>query len=140
MTKLVDGNVALITGAAGGIGREHALMLASHGAKIVVNDLGGDVSGQGEDLTQAQKVVEEIEAMGGEAVVNGGSVSNFEDAKSMIDQAIDTYGDLNILINNAGLAFKGADPTPHQDQAEPTLRTNFFGTCNFIDYMLPFLK
>ena len=56
MTKLVDGKVALITGAAGGIGREHALMLASHGAKIVVNDLGGDVSGQGEDLTQAQKV------------------------------------------------------------------------------------
>ena len=103
MSKLVEGKVALITGAAGGIGREHALMLASHGAKIVVNDLGGDVSGQGEDLTQAQKVVEEIQAIGGEAVVNGGNVANFNDAKEMIDQAIDTYGDLNILINNAGI-------------------------------------
>ena len=103
MAKLVEGKVALITGAAGGIGREHALMLASHGAKIVVNDLGGDMSGQGEDLTQAQKVVEEIQAMGGEAVVNGGNVASFTDAKAMIDQAIDTYGDLNILINNAGI-------------------------------------
>ncbi len=103
MSKLVEGKVAVVTGAAGGIGREHALMLASHGAKVVVNDLGGDVSGQGEDVTQAQKVVEEIQAMGGEAVVNGGNVANFTDAKGMIDQAIDTYGDLNILINNAGI-------------------------------------
>ena len=103
MSKLVEGKVAVVTGAAGGIGREHALMLASHGAKVVVNDLGGDVSGQGEDATQAQKVVEEIQAMGGEAVVNGGNVANFTDAKGMIDQAIDTYGDLNILINNAGI-------------------------------------
>ena len=88
ISKLVEGKVALITGAAGGIGREHALMLASHGAKVVVNDLGGDVSGQGEDLTQAQKVVEEIQEMGGEAVVNGGNVANFNDAKAMVDQLL----------------------------------------------------
>ena len=127
MAKLVEGKVALITGAAGGIGREHALMLASHGAKIVVNDLGGDMSGQGEDLTQAQKVVEEIQAMGGEAVVNGGNVASFTDAKAMIDQAIDTYGDLNILINNAAttnfLRFDDLDALT-EDHWDRVLQTN----------------
>ena len=103
MSKLVEGKVALVTGAAGGIGREHALMLASHGAKVVVNDLGGDRHGVGEDLSAAQKVVEEIKSFGGEAVVNGGNVADFQAAKEMIDQAVDTFGDLNIVINNAGI-------------------------------------
>ena len=103
MSKLVEGKVALVTGAARGIGREHALMLASEGAKVVVNDLGGDAAGEGEDLTPAQSVVEEIKAMGGEAVVNGGNVADFNAAKEMIDQAVDTFGDINIVINNAGI-------------------------------------
>ncbi len=103
MSKLVEGKVAVITGAGRGIGREHALLLASHGARIVVNDLGGDAAGSGADLTPAQQVVEEIEAMGGEAVVNGGNVADFKACKDMIDQAIDTYGDLHIVINNAGI-------------------------------------
>ena len=101
--KLVEGKVALITGAARGIGREHALMLASHGAKIVVNDLGGDAAGTGADVTPAQEVVDEIKGMGGEAVVNGGNVADFNAAKEMIDQAVDTFGDLHIVINNAGI-------------------------------------
>ena len=103
MSKLLDGKVALVTGAGRGIGREHALMLAENGAKVVVNDLGGDEFGGGADTTPAQDVVGAIEEMGGEAVINGGNVAEFDEAKAMIDQAIDTYGDINIVINNAGI-------------------------------------
>jgi len=100
---ILDGKVALITGAGRGIGREHALMMASEGAKVVVNDLGGDASGAGADATPAQEVVAEIEAMGGEAVVNGGNVAKFDEAGAMVQQAIDTFGDINIIVNNAGI-------------------------------------
>lgn len=100
---ILDGKVALVTGAGRGIGREHALMMASEGAKVVVNDLGGDTSGAGADATPAQEVVAEIEAMGGEAVVNGGNVATFDEAEAMIQQAVDTYGDINIVVNNAGI-------------------------------------
>ncbi len=100
---ILDGKVALVTGAGRGIGREHALMMASEGAKVVVNDLGGDTSGAGADATPAQEVVAEIEAMGGEAVVNGGNVATFDEAEAMIQQAVNTYGDINIVVNNAGI-------------------------------------
>ena len=100
---ILDGKVALVTGAGRGIGREHALMMASEGAKVVVNDLGGDAAGGGADATPAQEVVAEIEAMGGEAVVNGGNVAKFDEAGAMIQQAIDTFGDINIVVNNAGI-------------------------------------
>ena len=100
---ILDGKVALVTGAGRGIGREHALMMASEGAKVVVNDLGGDATGAGADATPAQEVVAEIEAMGGEAVVNGGNVAKFDEAGAMIQQAIDTFGDINIVVNNAGI-------------------------------------
>ena len=103
MSKLNEGRVAVVTGAGRGIGREHALLLASTGAKVVVNDLGGDATGTGADLTPAQTVVEEIKAMGGEAIVNGGDVSDFGQAKEMIDQAIETFGGLDIVVNNAGI-------------------------------------
>jgi NAD(P)-dependent dehydrogenase (short-subunit alcohol dehydrogenase family) len=103
MSRLVEGRVAIVTGAGRGIGREHALMLASKGAKVVVNDLGGDIDGSGGDVSPAQTVVNEIEGMGGEAVVNGGNVADFNDAEAMIQQAIDTFGGLDILINNAGI-------------------------------------
>ena len=103
MSGLVEGRVAVITGAGRGIGREHALSLASKGAKIVVNDLGGDVNGEGGELSPAQSVVDEIAALGGEAVVNGANVANYDEAGAMIQQAIDTFGGLDILINNAGI-------------------------------------
>ena len=103
MSKLLEGKVALITGAGRGIGREHALMMAENGASVVVNDLGGDIHGEGGDATPAQEVVAEIEAMGGKAVVNGGNVAKFDEAKAMIDQAIDTFGDIHIVVNNAGI-------------------------------------
>ncbi len=103
MSKLLEGKVALVTGAGRGIGREHALMMAEHGAKVVVNDLGGDETGAGADASPAQEVVAEIKSMGGEAVVNGGNVAKFDEAKAMIDQAIDAFGDINIVVNNAGI-------------------------------------
>ena len=103
MSKLLEGKVALVTGAGRGIGREHALLLAEHGAHVVVNDLGGDEFGGGADATPAQEVVAAIEELGGKAVINGGNVARFDDAKAMIDQAVDTFGDINIVINNAGI-------------------------------------
>ena len=103
MGNIVEGRVAIVTGAGRGIGREHALMLASNGAKLVVNDLGGDAAGAGADTTPAQSVVDEILAMGGEAVVNGGNVADFDSAGEMVQQALDTFGSCDILINNAGI-------------------------------------
>ncbi|MGH9271845.1 MAG: SDR family oxidoreductase [Ilumatobacteraceae bacterium] len=103
MSKLVEGRVAIVTGAGRGIGREHALSLARHGAKVVVNDLGGDMHGGGADASPAQQVVDEIAAAGGEAVVNGDNVADWEGAQRLIATAIESYGDLHVLVNNAGI-------------------------------------
>jgi NAD(P)-dependent dehydrogenase (short-subunit alcohol dehydrogenase family) len=103
MSKLCEGRIAIVTGAGRGIGREHALSLAAHGAKVVVNDLGGNVDGSGGDLTPAEQVVDEIKGMGGEAVANGDSVSSWEGAQRLINTAIETFGDLHAVINNAGI-------------------------------------
>jgi NAD(P)-dependent dehydrogenase (short-subunit alcohol dehydrogenase family) len=103
MSGICEGRVCVITGAGRGIGREYALMLAEQGAKIVVNDLGGDMAGAGEDATPAQEVVAEIEAMGGEAIANGADVSDFASAGAMIQQAVEHFGRLDVLVNNAGI-------------------------------------
>ena len=99
----LDGRVCIITGAGRGIGREHALYLASQGAKVVVNDLGGDMHGDGANRAPAQQVADEITGLGGEAVANTDSVADFEGAKPLIDQAVDAFGDLHVLVNNAGI-------------------------------------
>src|SRR2546427_13258056 len=99
----LDGRVAIITGSGRGLGREHALLFAQEGAKIVVNDLGGAIDGSGDDRTAAEQGVDEIKAIGGEAVANPDNVADVEGAKRLGDTAIDGLRDLHILVTNAGL-------------------------------------
>jgi NAD(P)-dependent dehydrogenase (short-subunit alcohol dehydrogenase family) len=99
----LSGKVGIVTGAGRGIGREHALALARAGAKIVVNDLGASLAGEGMDEGPAHDVVREIEALGGEAVANGENVADFVGAQRMVEQAVDHFGRLDILVNNAGI-------------------------------------
>jgi NAD(P)-dependent dehydrogenase (short-subunit alcohol dehydrogenase family) len=99
----LDGRVAIITGAGRGLGREHALLFAAEGAKVVVNDLGGAADGTGGDRTPAEEVVHEIEGMGGEAIANGDNVADWEGGQRLINAAIERFGDLDILVNNAGI-------------------------------------
>lgn len=98
-----DGKVAIVTGAGGGLGREHALALAARGARVVVNDLGVARDGSGSSRSPAQAVVAEIEAMGGEAIANGASVTDFEAVKAMVAEATAKWGSVDILVNNAGV-------------------------------------
>jgi NAD(P)-dependent dehydrogenase (short-subunit alcohol dehydrogenase family) len=97
------GKVAIVTGAGRGIGRAHALALADAGAKLVVNDLGASLAGEGGDLSPAQQVVQEIEARGGEAVADGANVADFAQAAQTVQTALDAFGRLDILVNNAGI-------------------------------------
>jgi len=98
-----DGRVAIITGAGGGLGRQHALHLARRGALVVVNDLGGSIDGVGTDASAAQKVVDEIKAAGGEAVADHNSVATPEGGAAIVKSAVDAYGKVDIVINNAGI-------------------------------------
>jgi NAD(P)-dependent dehydrogenase (short-subunit alcohol dehydrogenase family) len=100
---LLAGKVALVTGAGRGVGREIALLMARSGAKVVVNDLGGTGGGEGEDTAPAQEVVNEIKSAGGDATANFDSVANFKAAQGMVDQAVETFGRLDIVVNNAGI-------------------------------------
>src|SRR6186713_2147184 len=103
MARLCEGRVAIVTGGARGVGREHCMMLAEHGAKVVVNDLGGDRAGKGNDVGPAQQVVNEIKAKGGEAVANGDDVSDWNGAQRLINSAIETFGKLDAVVLNAGI-------------------------------------
>jgi NAD(P)-dependent dehydrogenase (short-subunit alcohol dehydrogenase family) len=98
-----DGKVAIITGAGGGLGRQHALLLAQRGALVVVNDLGGNIDGTGGDASAAQKVVDEIKAAGGEAVADHNSVATPEGGAAIVKTAVDTFGRVDIVVNNAGI-------------------------------------
>ena len=98
-----QGRVAIVTGAGGGLGRQHALALARRGAKVLVNDLGGALDGSGGSVSAAQAVVNEIRAAGGEALANGASVTDFDAVQAMVQQAVDAWGRVDILVNNAGI-------------------------------------
>lgn len=103
MSLNFTGRVAIVTGAGGGLGKQHALALAARGAKVVVNDLGADVHGDGGSVSAAQAVVDEIRASGGEAMVNGASVTDYEAVKAMVQQTMNAWGRVDILVNNAGI-------------------------------------
>nr|WP_295469306.1 SDR family oxidoreductase [Mesorhizobium sp.] len=101
--KLCEGRVAIVTGAGRGLGRAHALKLAEHGAKVVVNDLGSTAAGIGADVSPAQEVVNEIVANGGAAVVDDSDVASWEGAKALVRKAVDSFGGLDVVVNNAGI-------------------------------------
>ena len=103
MAKICEGRVCIVTGAGRGIGREHARMLADQGARLVLNDNGAHTDGTGSDPSVVQAVADEIVAAGGEAVVNTDSAASWEGAQRLVNQAVETYGDLHVLINNAGI-------------------------------------
>ena len=122
-----DGKVAVITGAGGGLGRSHALELAQRGALVVVNDLGGSVDGEGGSHTAAQQVVDEIKAAGGEAVASYDSVATPEGGASIVQTAIDSFGRIDIVINNAGILRDAAFKNMDAEKLEPVIDVHLKG-------------
>jgi NAD(P)-dependent dehydrogenase (short-subunit alcohol dehydrogenase family) len=123
-----DGKVAIITGGGNGLGREHALLLASRGAQVVVNDLGGNVAGDGSDLTAAESVAKEIEAAGGVAVADGNSVSTQAGGAAIVQTAIDAFGRVDILINNAGILRDKSFHHLTPELLDPVIDVHLYGT------------
>lgn len=123
----LNGRVAVITGAGRGIGREHALLFASQGASVVVNDLGGSNAGEGSDSGPAHEVVTEIEAAGGRAVANTANVATWEGAKSLVQQAIDEFGRLDVVVNNAGILRDGFIPTMAESDWDAVIAVHLKG-------------
>jgi NAD(P)-dependent dehydrogenase (short-subunit alcohol dehydrogenase family) len=128
MARLCEGRVAIVTGGARGVGREHCLMLAEHGAKVVVNDLGGDRAGKGNDVGPAQQVVNEIKSKGGEAVANGDDVSDWNGAKRMIDQAVSAFGKLDAVVLNAGILRDRMLVNMTEDEWDAVIKVHLKGT------------
>jgi NAD(P)-dependent dehydrogenase (short-subunit alcohol dehydrogenase family) len=138
MAGICDGRVVIVTGAGRGIGREHALAFAREGAKVVVNDLGATTEGEGADASPAQQVVAEIRAMGGEAVVNGDDVSDWDGAQRLVQAALDAFGDLHVLVNNAGILrdrmFVNMSPEEWDAVIAVHLRGSFAPTRHAVTY------
>jgi NAD(P)-dependent dehydrogenase (short-subunit alcohol dehydrogenase family) len=127
VNQILDGRIAIVTGAGRGIGRAHALELARRGAKVVVNDLGTSGAGEGAASEVAHEVVAEIEALGGEAVANGADVADFEQAAAMVQQAIDTFGGLDILVNNAGFVRDRMLVNTSEEEWDAVIRVHLKG-------------
>lgn len=140
MTISFEGKVAIVTGAGGGLGKSHALELARRGAKVVVNDLGGSVDGAGDSSDAALAVVEEIKALGGEAVANGGSVSDRAGAKSMVDDAVKNFGTVHILINNAGILRDKSFSKMSLDDFQIVMDVHLTGSVNVAKYCWEIMK
>jgi NAD(P)-dependent dehydrogenase (short-subunit alcohol dehydrogenase family) len=137
---LLDGKVAIITGAGGGIGRAHALAFAKEGAKVVVNDLGGDRHGGGKGSEMADKVVEEIKAAGGDAIANYESVSTREGADSMLWSALNKFGTVDILVNNAGVLRDRAFLNMTESDWNVVFEVHMKGTFHCSQAMARYLK
>ena len=123
---LLEGRIAIVTGAGRGIGRAHALELARQGAKVVVNDFGVSLAGEKEE-SPAEAVVAEIKALGGEAVTNGADVADFADAEAMVRQAVDTFGGLDILVNNAGFVRDRMLVNTSEEEWDTVIRVHLKG-------------
>ena len=130
MSIRFDGKVAIVPGAGGGLGRCHALDLASRGAKVVVNDLGGAVDGTGGSVSAAEKVVEEIKSAGGEAIANGASVTDLKQVEEMVKQTMDTWGRVDILVNNAGILRDKSFSKVTDEDFRLVLEVHLMGTVN----------
>ena len=128
MSGLCEGRVAIVTGAGRGIGREHALGLARQGALVVVNDLGGNVDGSGGDLSPAQQVVEEIKGAGGEAIANGDDVSSWEGAQRLVNAAVERFGDLHVVVNNAGILRDRMLTNMTEEEWDAVIKVHLKGT------------
>jgi NAD(P)-dependent dehydrogenase (short-subunit alcohol dehydrogenase family) len=128
MAKICEGRIAIVTGAGRGIGREHALMLATHGAKVIVNDVGGSRDGSGTDLGPAQEVVDEIVAAGGEAAANTDDISSWDGAARLVDQAVETFGGLDVVVNNAGILRDRMLFSLSEDDWDSVIRVHLKGT------------
>ena len=137
---MLEGKVALVTGAGGGLGRAHAMLLSREGASVVVNDLGGARDGTGSSNTMAQKVVEEIKAEGGQAIANYGAVTNRDDAIAMVEDTVSAFGKIDILIANAGIlrdkSFKNMDDEMWDVVMDVHLRGTYLSTKAAYDKML----
>ena len=127
---MLDGKVAIVTGAGNGVGRGEAIMLADHGAKVVVNDLGGSVSGEGADKRAADEVVEVIKKRGGEAVANYDSVADFDGAQNIIGTAIDAFGRLDVLVNNAGILRDKMMFSMSPEDFDTVVKVHMYGAFN----------
>jgi NAD(P)-dependent dehydrogenase (short-subunit alcohol dehydrogenase family) len=140
MTYSFDGKVAIVTGAGGGLGRCHALELAKRGARVVVNDLGGAMDGSGGSSDAAKSVVDEIKAAGGEAIANGGSVSDRAGAKSIVKDAMDAWGRVDILINNAGILRDKSFAKMELDDFQLVLDVHLMGSVNVTKAVWPIMR
>jgi len=135
-----EGRVAVVTGAGGGLGREHALELARRGAKVLVNDLGGDVGGRGGSASMAQQVVDEIRAAGGTAEANHDSVSTTEGAQGIVAQAIAAFGKLDVLVNNAGIMRNGSIEETSDEDWDAVIATHLTGSFKVTRAAWPHMK
>ena len=128
MARLCEGRVAVVTGAGRGLGRQHSLLLAQEGAKVVINDIGANVDGKGRDDSFAAQTVAEIKKLGGDAIVNGDDVSTWAGAKNLIDQAVGHYGRLDVLINNAGILRDRMLVNMSEDEWDSVMQVHLKGT------------
>ncbi|MEO0368015.1 MAG: SDR family NAD(P)-dependent oxidoreductase [Pseudomonadota bacterium] len=140
MTIRYDDQVAIVTGAGNGLGKSHALALAARGAKVVVNDLGGAVDGTGGSATAAEMVVEEIKAAGGEAIANGANVTKFDEVEAMVQAAMDEWGRVDILINNAGILRDKSFAKVGLDDFKLVLDVHLMGTVNCTKAVWPIMQ